>query len=42
MTAIDRVQARINDQIRISPIRVISAQGTQLGVMATADAIRLA
>ena len=42
VTAIDRVQARINDQIRISPIRVISAQGTQLGVMATADAIRLA
>ncbi|MEZ6106426.1 MAG: translation initiation factor IF-3 [Pirellulaceae bacterium] len=38
----DRVQARINDQIRISPIRVISSTGTQLGVMPTIEALRVA
>lgn len=40
--AIDRVQARINEQIRISPVRVISSNGTQLGVMPTLDAVRMA
>jgi len=40
--AIDRVQARINEQIRISPVRVISSTGAQLGVMPTIEAVRLA
>ena len=33
---------RINRRIRISPIRVISDDGSQLGVMATREALRLA
>jgi translation initiation factor IF-3 len=36
---IDRVQTRINDQIRISPVRVIGSDGTQLGIIPTEDAI---
>lgn len=36
---IDRVQTRINDQIRITPIRVIGADGTQLGIIPTEDAL---
>jgi translation initiation factor IF-3 len=39
--AIERSQ-RINEQIRISPVRVISAEGEQLGIIPTDDAIRLA
>jgi translation initiation factor IF-3 len=31
-------QQRINEQIRISPIRVIGADGTQLGIIPTEDA----
>ena len=31
-------QQRINEQIRISPIRVISADGAQLGIIPTDDA----
>jgi translation initiation factor IF-3 len=34
----DRNQQRINDQIRISPIRLIGARGEQLGVVPTAQA----
>ena len=37
--AIDRNQTRINDQIRISPIRVIDADGGQLGVIPTREAL---
>jgi translation initiation factor IF-3 len=37
--AIDRNQTRVNDQIRVTPVRVIGADGTQLGIMATQDAI---
>ncbi|MBI3465368.1 MAG: translation initiation factor IF-3 [Planctomycetes bacterium] len=33
---------RINEQIRISPVRVISADGEQLGVMSTDDALAAA
>lgn len=33
---------RINEQIRITPIRVVSAEGTQLGVIPTDDAMKLA
>lgn len=35
----DRNQQRINEQIRISPVRVISAEGEQLGVLETEDAL---
>ena len=35
-------QLRINERIRISQIRVIGEDGAQLGVMAPADAIRVA
>ena len=33
------MQTRINDQIRISPIRVVDVDGTQLGIISTDDAI---
>jgi translation initiation factor IF-3 len=36
---IDRIQARVNEQIRISPIRVISSDGTQLGIIPTDEAL---
>ncbi|MFO0189700.1 MAG: translation initiation factor IF-3, partial [Planctomycetia bacterium] len=32
-------QHRINEQIRISPIRVISAEGGQLGIIPTEEAL---
>jgi len=37
----DRGQ-RINDQIRISPVRLIGVQGEQLGVVPTAQALEMA
>lgn len=37
--ATERDQTRINDQIRISPIRVIAADGQQLGILPTAEAL---
>jgi len=37
--ALERDQTRINEQIRISPVRVISADGQQLGILTTAEAI---
>ncbi|MCA9265210.1 MAG: translation initiation factor IF-3 [Planctomycetales bacterium] len=40
--AIDRSHVRINDQIRVTPIRVIDSEGNQLGVIATADALEQA
>ena len=33
---------RVNDQIRISPVRLIGADGEQLGVVPTAQAMDLA
>ena len=42
MPAIDRKSVRINDQIRISPIRVIDADGAQLGIIPTEKALDLA
>ena len=36
---VDRKNVRINDQIRISPIRVLSEDGEQLGIISTDDAI---
>ncbi len=40
--AVDRNQTRINEQIRISPVRVIDADGTQLGVIPTREALERA
>jgi len=36
---IDRNQTRVNEQIRISPVRVISADGKQLGIIPTNEAL---
>ena len=33
---------RINDRIRLSPVRVIAADGTQVGILSTDDARRMA
>jgi translation initiation factor IF-3 len=38
----DRHGQRVNDQIRISPIRLIGATGEQLGVVPTAQALEMA
>ncbi|HIF32102.1 MAG TPA: translation initiation factor IF-3 [Planctomycetes bacterium] len=42
VTEIERVQARVNDQIRISPIRVVGSDGSQLGIIATDEALEKA
>jgi translation initiation factor IF-3 len=42
MRAIDTKQQRINEQIRTSPVRVISADGQQLGIMSTDEALSVA
>ena len=39
VAAIERIQTRINNQIRISPIRVIGPDGTQYGVITTDEAL---
>ena len=39
VTTIDRVQAKINEQIRVTPVRVVGADGTQLGIIPTEDAL---
>ncbi|QGJ71399.1 Translation initiation factor IF-3 [Planctomycetales bacterium 10988] len=41
MLAIERTH-RINDQIRISPVRVVGADGSQLGIIPTEKAMSLA
>src|SRR5687768_14814619 len=41
VAAIDKHQ-RVNEQIRISPVRVISAEGEQLGIIPTEQALTLA
>ncbi|MBM4089486.1 MAG: translation initiation factor IF-3 [Planctomycetes bacterium] len=38
-TAIDRIQTRVNEQIRVTPVRVIGADGQQLGILPTHEAI---
>ena len=38
----DRNKQRINEQIRVSPIRVIADDGTQLGVISTDEALQRA
>ena len=35
----DRISTRVNEQIRISPVRVIGADGSQLGILTTDQAI---
>jgi translation initiation factor IF-3 len=42
MPAIERKGQRINEQIRISPIRVIGADGAQLGVITREEALEQA
>jgi len=39
---IERIQTRVNSQIRISPIRVIAQDGAQLGVITTDEALNRA
>jgi translation initiation factor IF-3 len=39
VTEIDRIQTRVNDQIRVSPVRVIGPDGQQLGILPTQEAI---
>lgn len=39
--AIDK-QQRINDQIRVTPVRVVSEEGEQLGVLPTEEALEMA
>jgi translation initiation factor IF-3 len=39
---IDRNQSRINDQIRLTPIRLIDAEGEQCGIVETEDALKKA
>lgn len=40
--AIDRTNVRINDQIRVTPIRVIGGDGEQLGIIPTDQALTMA
>jgi translation initiation factor IF-3 len=40
--AIDRITTRINEQIRVTPIRVIGADGAQLGIIPTDRAMEIA
>ncbi len=37
--AIDRITTRVNEQIRISPLRVIGSDGSQLGILSADDAL---
>jgi translation initiation factor IF-3 len=39
VTAIERQQTRVNEQIRISPIRLIDAEGNQMGIVPTDEAL---
>ena len=39
---IDRSNTRINDRIRVTPVRVIDAEGNQLGVIPTEEALNTA
>ncbi len=39
MTAIERQQIRVNEQIRISPVRLIDVDGNQVGVVPTEEAL---
>ncbi len=39
---VEKIQNRINDQIRITPVRVIDDEGKQLGVLPTKEALEVA
>ena len=39
---IDRNQPRINQQIQLSPVRLINAEGEQLGIVETEEALSMA
>ena len=39
---VERNKTRINDQIRITPVRVVSSDGEQLGVIPTEEALTVA
>lgn len=39
MTAIERTSTRINEQIRITPVRVVAEDGEQLGIIPTEQAL---
>src|SRR5690242_861544 len=41
-SAHDRNQQRVNEQIRISPVRLIGLNGEQLGVVPTTQALEMA
>ena len=40
--AVDKSMTRINDQIRVSPVRVVSSEGEQLGILPTEEALGIA
>lgn len=40
--AIERIQTRVNEQIRISPVRVIGPDGQQLGILSRDEALQRA
>ncbi|MFH1266345.1 MAG: translation initiation factor IF-3, partial [Planctomycetota bacterium] len=40
--AIEPKAQRVNEQIRTSPVRVIAADGSQLGIIPTSDAMAAA
>jgi len=42
MVAIEAKQQRVNEQIRTSPVRVIGADGAQLGILSTEEALAAA
>ena len=42
VAAIERITTKINEQIRVSPVRVISEDGQQLGVISTNEALNRA
>jgi len=42
MSTVEPKQQRVNEQIRITPVRVIAADGAQLGILPTTDALAAA
>lgn len=42
VSTIERISVRVNDQIRVSPVRVIAADGAQLGIIPTEEALGVA
>lgn len=42
VAAIERIQVRVNEQIRVSPLRVIGADGQQMGIVPRDEAMQKA